>query len=121
MATAAKAQSTANGIEKSVKNAKAEGDSDDIKLQLSILQEDVAELTKAMQSYGKARGSQARLAAEQTANDIKDRANQLGKDAEAQLRSGYASAETAVKDNPAAAVGIAAGVGFLLGLLTVRR
>lgn len=121
MATAAKANSTANGLEKSVKSAQADSSADDLKLQLSILQDDVAALTKTVGSYGKARGSEARAAAEQTAADLKARAEKLGKDAEAQLRSGYSSAETAVKDNPAAAVGIAAGVGFLVGLLTARR
>jgi ElaB/YqjD/DUF883 family membrane-anchored ribosome-binding protein len=118
MATTAKA---ANGLEKSAKNAQAEGSVDDIRDQLAALQADVSELSKALSSYGRARGSEAKLAAEQTATDLKDRANQLSKDAEAQLRTGYSSAETAVKDNPAAAVGIAAGIGFLVGLLSVRR
>ena len=49
------------------------------------------------------------------------RADSMREDAEAQLKSSYAQAETAVRDNPAAAVGIAAGVGFVLGLLSTRR
>jgi len=117
MATTAKT----NGAEKAVKHAQAEGSADDIKQQLATLQADVAELSKAVSSYGRARGNEAKLAAEQTATDLKNRADQLSKDAEVQLRSGYATAEGAVRENPAAAVGIAAGVGFLVGLITSRR
>ena len=112
---------TANGIDKAAKSAKADASAEDVREQISALQADVAALTKAISSYGKAKGADAKAAAELTAEDLKLRAEKLGKDAEAQIRSGYASAEGAVRDNPAAAVGIAAGLGFLLGLITTRR
>jgi ElaB/YqjD/DUF883 family membrane-anchored ribosome-binding protein len=41
--------------------------------------------------------------------------------AESSVKSGVAHTETQIKENPWAAVGIAAGVGVLLGLLINRR
>ena len=41
--------------------------------------------------------------------------------AESSVRTGVAHTETQIKENPWAAVGIAAGVGVLLGLLINRR
>ena len=41
--------------------------------------------------------------------------------AESSVRTGVAQTETQIKENPWAAVGIAAGVGVLLGLLINRR
>ncbi|MGI3168561.1 glycine zipper domain-containing protein [Pseudooceanicola sp. C21-150M6] len=100
---------------------KTEIGADDVKAQIATLQADVAELTRTMSAYGKNRGNEARAAASRRAEEVRVRAEALGHDAEAQLRQGYAQAETAVRDNPAAAVGIAAGVGFLLGLISARR
>lgn len=117
MAQAAKT----NGAEKAVRSAQANGSGEDVREQVAALQNDVAELSKALSSYGRARGEEAKLAAEQTAQDLKHRAQLLGEEAETQLRTGYAQAETTVRENPAAAVGIAAGVGFVLGLITSRR
>ncbi|EAQ04847.1 hypothetical protein OB2597_06175 [Pseudooceanicola batsensis HTCC2597] len=103
------------------KNSKAGASADDVKEQIAALQADVAELTRAVAGYGRARGEEARRAANRTADDMRARAEKMGHDAEAQLRSGYAQAESAVRENPTAAVGIAAGVGFLLGLISARR
>ncbi|MBY6158519.1 glycine zipper domain-containing protein [Pseudooceanicola nitratireducens] len=112
---------TANGADKALKTAQAKGSADDVRDQIAALQADMAELTRAVSAYGKAKGEDARAAAELRAEELMTRAEKMGRDAEAQLRSGYAQAEGAVRENPAAAVGIAAGIGFVLGLLSTRR
>lgn len=112
---------TTNGAAQTAKSAKPQASADDVRDQLAALQADVAELTKTVTSYGKARGEEARASVSQTAAELRQRADTLRSDAEAQLRQGYAQAETAVRDNPAAAVGIAAGIGFVLGLMSSRR
>lgn len=94
---------------------------DDVRDQIAALQADMAALTRTVGDYGKARGDDAKASAVRKAEEIRARADVLRNDAEAQLRTGYAQAETAVRDNPAAAVGIAAGLGFLVGLLSARR
>ena len=94
---------------------------DDVRAQLATLQNDIAALTKTVSDYGRAAGDDAKATAVRKAEDMRLRADSMREDAEAQLKSGYAQAETAVRDNPAAAVGIAAGVGFVLGLLSTRR
>ena len=99
----------------------ATASADDVRAQIAALQSDVAELTRTIGDYGRARGGDAKAAASLKAEELRNRADHLRHDAEARIKTGYAQAETAVRDNPAAAVGIAAGLGFVLGLLTTRR
>ena len=99
----------------------AKATSDDVRDQIATLQADIAALTKTVSEYGKAQSDSAKSMAADKAEELRLRASILKDDAEAQIKSGYAQAETAVKDNPAAAVGIAAGLGFLVGLLSARR
>ena len=81
----------------------------------------MAELTRTVTEYGRARGRYARDTASGKADEMRHRAEALGRDAEAQVKASYAQAEGAVRENPAAAVGIAAGIGFVLGLISARR
>ena len=57
-------------------------------------------------------------------NDFGHRAGEGGRrvreSAEAGVRQGISQTETSIKDNPFVAVGVAAGVGLLLGLLINR-
>lgn len=99
----------------------ATASADDVRNQIAALQADVAQLTKTVGDYGRARGDEAKAAATKKAEELRLRADHLRHEAETQLKTGYAQAETAVRDNPAAAVGIAAGLGFLVGLLSARR
>lgn len=122
MASTAKANGSGSKTTGSSASASAgEVTTDDIRAQIAALQSDVAELTRTVGDYGRSRGDEAKAAAARKAEELKARADMVRHDAETQLRSGYAQAETAVRDNPAAAVGLAAGVGFVLGLLSTRR
>ena len=76
---------------------------DDLSAQIQILRDDIASLTSTMGDYGKAKAQEARSTAQDAA-------------AEAQMR-----AEEFVRSQPTTALGIAAGIGFLFGLVTARR
>lgn len=93
----------------------------DIQKQLSVLQKDVSELTRIMGEYGRAQGESLKESASRKAHELRDEADARFRRGEAQARDAYMQAETAVRDNPAAAMGIAAGLGFLVGLITARR
>ncbi|MHA3978398.1 DUF883 family protein [Halovulum sp. GXIMD14794] len=83
---------------------------DDLQAQISALKNDIATLTETLKDYGKAQGEH--LAAKGEAKLT---------EAQAQAMRAYADAETTVREHPATAVGVAAGLGFLVGLMTGRR
>lgn len=94
---------------------------DDVKEQLSVLRDDIAALTSIVADFSGAKTSQVK-------SDVQNRAAQLAEDSAAaaaalrgQARDQIAGAEQAVRANPGAAVGIAAGIGFIAGLLTARK
>ncbi len=93
----------------------------DLEQQIKTLRDDILALTSTVASYGQNQG--ARLA--NKASDGAAHLNGMAKDATelARLKAQglYDETETAVRQNPAASVGIAAGVGFLVGLLLSRR
>lgn len=87
---------------------------EDLSNQISILKNDIAKLTGTMTEFGKSKSREAADHAKSTAQGIAD----TGRDKalEAQLH-----AEEFVRTQPATALGIAAGVGFLAGLIATRR
>lgn len=96
-------------------------DTDDIQKQLATLQADVSELTKVVGDFGKSQSSRFQAAAKDKADKLRHDAEAQYHKAEAQLHDSYAKAEAAVRENPGMALGIAAGVGFIVGLLASRR
>jgi ElaB/YqjD/DUF883 family membrane-anchored ribosome-binding protein len=76
---------------------------DDLASQIDTLKNDLAKLTHSLSDYGVAKTE----AAAATARD---------KATEAQLH-----AEEFVRTQPATSIGIAAGLGFLIGMMTARR
>lgn len=92
-----------------------------IQAQLEAVQKDVAELTRALASYGKAQGAHLGGAARAKAEHVRGEAEAGLAYADAQARQAYATAEDRVRENPAASVAIASGVGFLIGMLMARR
>ena len=74
------------------------------------------------------RASEARDKLNAVLGDLRVKAQQTEKairknlaQAETSVREGVAHTETRIKDNPFAAVGIAAGIGFVIGLLVNRN
>ena len=82
--------------------------------QIKILQKDLAALTSTVGEYTSAKSAQVRDTAIEKASEYAN----AGRDKaiETQLH-----AEEFVRTQPATALGIAAGVGFLVGIFTARR
>lgn len=87
---------------------------EDLAKQIDTLKSDVVKLTEIISELGKSKGQ-----------DLKDSAREAG---EAQLAKVQQSAQDVarkaddfVTEQPAMALGIAAGVGFLIGMIANRR
>tara|TARA_R110002049_G_scaffold117332_2_gene270475 strand:+ start:52812 stop:53126 length:315 start_codon:yes stop_codon:yes gene_type:complete len=87
---------------------------DDLSAQIATLKNDVASLTATLGQYGKAKTEEMRKTATTTAHDLTDAGRAKALEAQKQ-------AEEFIIAQPATALGIAAGVGFLVGLVTARR
>ncbi|NIY78386.1 MAG: DUF883 domain-containing protein [Rhodobacteraceae bacterium] len=102
-------------------NGTVEETSADLSAQIATLKADVAELTNTLADYGRAQKAQLGATAEDSFEAAKQKGVETADYARQQARDAYAGAEKTVRENPAASVGIAAGVGFLVGLLASRR
>ncbi len=82
---------------------------EDLSLQVEALKADISRLTETIGAYGRAKGTQYRAEAQRRADHYRD---------EAQGR--VDEIEAYVQHNPAQALGIAAGIGLLIGLFSRR-
>lgn len=96
-------------------------DQDDVKLELEILREDIARLTKTVADYGKSQGNHLKAVAKGHAKDAQAKGQEAADRVVRKAEDTYHDAEAAIRENPGAAVGIAAGLGFLVGMLMTRR
>ncbi|MFG6566876.1 YqjD family protein [Sulfitobacter sp. 1A13679] len=87
---------------------------DDLSDQIALLKKDIASLTETLGDYGKARSEEMRDNARNAANDFADTGRLKAMEVQQQ-------AEEFLKTQPGTALGIAAGIGFLVGLVTARR
>ena len=93
----------------------------DVSRQVAILREDIAALTAAVAEYGKAQGNLLKESASNRAASVANYGAETAQAVKARAEKTYSDTEEAVRANPAAAVGIATGIGFLIGLITARR
>ncbi len=113
---------TANGSKATTASNESTGaDTAAIQAQLDTLQKDVSQLTKVLAEYGRAQKDHVTGAARDKADHVRGQAEAAYTYADTEARAAYAQAESKVRDNPAASVAIASGVGFLIGLLMSRR
>lgn len=89
--------------------------------QLATLREDIASLKSTMAEYGRAQGSHLRAVASDKVNEAAAKGAAKAEELRDVATKTYSDTEDAVRQNPAAAVGIAAGLGFVVGLLMSRR
>lgn len=87
---------------------------DDLSDQITVLKNDIAALTNTLGAYSKAKTSDATKSAKQTVDELTTAGREKALETQAQ-------AEDFIRTQPATALGIAAGVGFLVGLVTARR
>ncbi|UOA28861.1 DUF883 family protein [Pseudosulfitobacter sp. DSM 107133] len=107
-------------------------DSSDVSAQIDVIRSDIAELTTLLGQLATDSKNEAASRVKQSAKDLKQsasdqatyarvRAVEAGEHAQELAEEYYGQAEDAVRKQPALAVGIAAGVGFLVGLMATRR
>lgn len=112
------------------KNGKAEAS--DVTAQIDTIKSDIATLTALIGDIAADKTETAKTSASDAAAKLKAsaedqaalaqaRAAEMGQSVRNAAESGYAQTEDAVRRQPAMAVGIAASVGFVVGLLAARR
>lgn len=106
------ASSSANGQDAQMK---------EIGAQVDALKNDISALTKAVSDMGVAKTKEFKHAAYDQAEQLRERGEAVMADAGARARAAGHTVEQQVQQNPAAALGIATGVGFLLGLIFARK
>ena len=94
---------------------------EDISSQIAALKSDLAGLTEAMADYGKAQGRSLGEKASQKGEELRVRSRIEAERINGQAQHLYDEANDFVNKQPATALGIAAGVGFVIGLLSSRR
>jgi ElaB/YqjD/DUF883 family membrane-anchored ribosome-binding protein len=82
---------------------------------------DAEELLKATAAQTGERVDKVRAKAEDSLRTARARLQEMGDNAQMQAREAAREVEQQVRDNPWTAVGIAAGVGLVLGILLGRR
>jgi ElaB/YqjD/DUF883 family membrane-anchored ribosome-binding protein len=94
---------------------------EDVREQLAALRSDVAGLTSAMGDYVREQKHYMQSKAASGIDALKD-AGKAGLKATSDKASAVkASTEDLVRENPASAIAISAGLGFVLGLMTRRH
>lgn len=101
--------------------AKSSPSTEDLQKQIGALKGDVAALTGALEEYGKAQSAHLKSVAENAARGVAQKGEETLHAAQDQAAKAYHNSEQHIRDNPAAAVGIAAGIGFVVGLFAGRR
>lgn len=87
---------------------------EDLSTQIAILKDDIAALTSSVSQFSKSTTRDAANQAKAAAHDYAD----LGKE---KVVDAQKTAEDFIRTQPATAMGVAAGFGFLIGLITARR
>jgi ElaB/YqjD/DUF883 family membrane-anchored ribosome-binding protein len=88
---------------------------------LKVVAQDVEELLRATASQTGEKIAAARTRAEETLRSARMRLSETGDEVAESARAAATAADDYVRDNPWQAVGIAAGIGFVVGLLLGRR
>jgi ElaB/YqjD/DUF883 family membrane-anchored ribosome-binding protein len=82
-----------------------------------VLSKDVQELLKVTASVVSDKASEARVKVQDSLKIAQDKLSEVHEQVHAKGREAFAASDTYVRDNPWNAVGVAAGVGFLLGVV----
>jgi len=103
------------------KDATPPPSTEDLARQIETLRADLSRIAETM-------GELARLRAEEQGDRLREARDHVGRMAEQEAQRIYRQAgeamdhaDTMIRERPAMAVGIAAGLGFLVGLMTARK
>ncbi len=109
---------------------KTEKDStiEDLNAQIADLKSQLEELAGNLKEQGRGLAADLKSRGEDVVDDVRGRARRAysaastqGGALKARAQDYLEEADTAVRENPATSMGIAVGVGFVLGLLLTRR
>ncbi len=92
----------------------------DIEEQIARLSEDVKALTGIVADYGSGKFDEAKSRASERSSELRARSARGLQAASKQFSEVEGEFENQIKANPLAAIGIAAGVGFLVAMITKR-
>lgn len=95
-------------------NGRADVSFDDLTQQISVLKSDIADLAGQLKSFGHSKTSDA-------ADTAKSAARTAARNGAEKVHQTQKQATEFVQNQPGTALGIAAGIGFLVGFLTSRR
>jgi ElaB/YqjD/DUF883 family membrane-anchored ribosome-binding protein len=87
---------------------------EDLAAQIDILKNDLSNLTQAISEYGIAK-------TDEVTHNAKVKAAQLQAAGRERATEAQDQAQEFVRTQPATAMGLAAGLGFLVGMITARR
>lgn len=93
----------------------------ELKAQMDVLKADLSALTSTLKEMGVSRAEALRTAATDQAASWRSQGEAAVEQVRAKGREQYGNAEQSIRENPAMAVGIAAGIGFLTGLIFGRK
>lgn len=102
-------------------NARIEANTDQLVSDLKTVMQDAESLLKATSALTGEKVQEARAKAEESLRQAKERLSEVEEEALRRAREVAEAADEYVHDNPWQSVGIAAGVGLLVGLLLARR
>lgn len=94
---------------------------EDLAAQVEALKADIATLTQTMTDLGRTKGGEVANTLRHQAEMARDMGAAQMAEMQKQVLAGAETAEDYVRRNPATAMGIAAAIGVLVGLMTARR
>lgn len=96
-------------------------DHDDLSAQIETLKEDIGNITETLSAMVKAQGEDVTESAKERLAEVRDRGADRAAQAQRRAAAMGDRAGDFVQDQPAIALGAAAGLGFLVGMLTSSR
>lgn len=103
------------------KSTASETASKDVAEQIDNLRADIAKLSNAMAELGRAKGDEFRSYAKTQADAARAKAHDGADYMRENAKMAYSKANDFVVERPAAALGIAAAVGFIIGHFSARK
>ena len=102
-------------------NSSPQDDIDQLSEQISDLKKDLADISKSLASLGSSSSEAAVEQARKTASELREAGERNLHRAQSQAAEMGHQANDAIRNHPSTAVGLAVGIGFLLGFITGRK
>lgn len=96
-------------------------DLEDLRAQVDLIRTDISALAELMGEIGASRKDEAAQQMQDTAENLRERADAAGDQAREQFDAAAATMRTTLQDQPGMSLAIATGLGFVVGLLLARR